>query len=565
MTKVRSRTRRPRAWSISIPASMLLFATGCAPQRAPEVRGTTDGVGAVVATYSGGAIGTAELEAWRRSHAKLAASGPATLVEAEQIALAWRLADAAEARGAAEDPAIRYRLRFDTDRVLGQALRQSVAATVEVGDAAVLAARDAHPDAFRKPAKIRLRHLYKRFPPDADEATRNTLRAEARRLRDQAVAGSDFATLARESSDSQTRFRDGLIGNVAAGDLPPAVEAIIWDLEAGEVSEVHETADGASVFFVESVLESVEPTEEEVLERLRANLEREAHKDAWAAVEAAVLERSAPEFEVARPEGEAASAVWVRWDGGTITRNEVDAWVARTDRTVEDLARPALRRQVQSLVLGRLIGDEALARGLGDDPEVRDRLHWLRLDALAIDELRRLVAERFQEPSEEAVRAYHEAHHESFKVPPSFDLRAISLPVTPEDAAGAHARAHALRARVVRGELTFDAAARAHSNHPSADSGGKLGWVQGPRLAGFGANVWKTVNALEAGAVSEVVEQDGTLWILRLDAVEPRRFATFDEARDRALTRVANQALGALQGEIELEIVGSLAVELMAP
>jgi len=77
-------------------------------------------------------------------------------------------------------------------------------------------------------------------------------------LRDEAVAGADFAELVREHSDTPAAAREngGLVGPVNIGDLNQALSQAIQALEPGEVSEPIRTANGYQLLKLE---ERVEP------------------------------------------------------------------------------------------------------------------------------------------------------------------------------------------------------------------------------------------------------------------------------------------------------------------
>ena len=72
---------------------------------------------------------------------------------------------------------------------------------------------DRHPDEFMAPAEMTIREIVLLAESEADKANR---REEAERVRGRAVA-EDFAAVAREVSDAETRLDGGLLGPLQRG------------------------------------------------------------------------------------------------------------------------------------------------------------------------------------------------------------------------------------------------------------------------------------------------------------------------------------------------------------
>lgn len=104
----------------------------------------------------------------------------------------------------------------------------------EPTEAAVAAHYEAHREVYRRPGRVLLWNLFRRHDDTGDpEATMALLR----RLRERAEAGESFGALAREYSHSETRLRDGLVGQLQEGRLPPKLEKIAFALGNGEISQ----------------------------------------------------------------------------------------------------------------------------------------------------------------------------------------------------------------------------------------------------------------------------------------------------------------------------------------
>lgn len=108
-------------------------------------------------------------------------------------------------------------------------------------------------------------------------------------------------------------------------------------------------------------------------------------------------------------------------------------------------------------------------------------------------------------------------------------------------------RARQILAEIVSGELSFDEAARRHSNAPSAPEGGQLGFIgrRGPMVESFS----RAAFALEPGHVSQPVTTRFGVHLIRCDQVK-RGKRSLDDVRkevEAALARELLEKLARLQ------------------
>jgi len=102
-------------------------------------------------------------------------------------------------------------------------------------------------------ARLHARHILLGYPPQATQAQRDSVRAEAEALRKRAVAGEDFAALARRySQDQGNAQKGGDLGEFGRGDLLPALENAAFALEPGQISPVVESPFGLHIIKLES-------------------------------------------------------------------------------------------------------------------------------------------------------------------------------------------------------------------------------------------------------------------------------------------------------------------------
>ncbi len=84
--------------------------------------------------------------------------------------------------------------------------------------------------------QVRASHIFIAIPENADAAVVAEKQAQAKKLLDRALAGEDFAKLAREASDDPaTRAEGGDLGYFGKDMLPKAIEEMVFAMKVGEV------------------------------------------------------------------------------------------------------------------------------------------------------------------------------------------------------------------------------------------------------------------------------------------------------------------------------------------
>lgn len=103
-----------------------------------------------------------------------------------------------------------------------------------------------------KPSTVTLRQVIITPGPSDDALLMASERAE--RILSRARSGEDFATLAQETSDDPgTREDGGSLGWVGEGQLLPEFEEALFGMQAGEISDLVETAVGLHIIKLERI------------------------------------------------------------------------------------------------------------------------------------------------------------------------------------------------------------------------------------------------------------------------------------------------------------------------
>jgi len=149
--------------------------------------------------------------------------------------------------------------------------------------------------------------------------------------------------------------------------------------------------------------------------------------------------------------------------------------------------------------------------------------------------------------TEEESRAFYNAHTKAFRTPEAMTLREIFVQagpptpgVTPPPAAMADARARIdeARTRVTTGKEEFAEVAGEVSDAASKANGGLIGPLPSEEI---NTEILKVLQPLQPGQVSEPMDAGNGYRILKLEARQVSKQATFEEARDQIADRVFQQ------------------------
>lgn len=121
---------------------------------------------------------------------------------------------------------------------------------------------------FKTEKTVEARHILIKVDPDADEATDLAAKNRAEGIAKQAIAGQDFAELAKAHSEGPTKDRGGYLGKFQQSQMVKPFADKAFSMAAGEISQPVKTQFGWHVIKVESVEEASTKT----LEQARAQI-----------------------------------------------------------------------------------------------------------------------------------------------------------------------------------------------------------------------------------------------------------------------------------------------------
>lgn len=251
-------------------------------------------------------------------------------------------------------------------------------------------------------------------------------------------------------------------------------------------------------------------------------------------------------------------------NGESISRAQVDAWIRRhlpvqpaavapprelraaaLEALIEDLllkqfleknAPPVdsaeLDRQLAAFTTSLRTKGQTLARFLEETRQTEAELRESWAILMRLDGYVRKTA------TEADLKAYHAENRDHFdgvEVNASHILIRVGSKATPVERAAAKEKLEALKKDIVAGKLEFAAAAKKHSQCPSALDGGALGFLprkNGPMDEAFS----KAAFALKPGETSPVVESEMGLHLIRVTERKPGKTSEYakcvDEVRE---------------------------------
>jgi peptidyl-prolyl cis-trans isomerase D len=187
---------------------------------------------------------------------------------------------------------------------------KNIADKVTVEPVEIQRAYSASQEAYRVPARVKVRHIQIDAPPPApgakvDQKAVDAARAKAQDVLKQVKAGGDFAALAKQySQDSGSNEKGGELGWLVTGQTAPEFEKAAFAQNKGQISDVVQAGYNFHIIQTEDKegahlkpLTEVKPALEEVLkqDKIKTELAR-ASADAEATAQKQGLEKAAAKY-----------------------------------------------------------------------------------------------------------------------------------------------------------------------------------------------------------------------------------------------------------------------------
>lgn len=132
-----------------------------------------------------------------------------------------------------------------------------------------------NPEKFRRPERVRARHILIKVNKDDSEEKKTEARKKLEAVKQKLLGGEDFAELAKEHSEGPSNVRGGDLGYFARGQMVKPFENAAFSLAPNEISEIVETQFGYHLIKVVDHQDQKDPTFDEIKSRLLRQMQNE--------------------------------------------------------------------------------------------------------------------------------------------------------------------------------------------------------------------------------------------------------------------------------------------------
>jgi peptidyl-prolyl cis-trans isomerase D len=146
---------------------------------------------------------------------------------------------------------------------------------VQVSPEEVKQIYEAQKDRFKTPKQVKAREILIKINPQDPPEKVEEKRKKAEEILEKAKKTKDFASLARQASESDTASKGGDLGWVQKGTIDEPSEAALFALKAGETSGLVLRPSGLAIFRAEEVREEKDKSLEEAKEEIVRNFKKE--------------------------------------------------------------------------------------------------------------------------------------------------------------------------------------------------------------------------------------------------------------------------------------------------
>jgi peptidyl-prolyl cis-trans isomerase D len=149
----------------------------------------------------------------------------------------------------------------------------------EISAEEIQAYYDKNSDKYSTPEQRWARHILIKVSPEDTEKVKEQKRQKAEEVRQMAVAGDNFAALAKQYSEGPSAGKGGDLGLFPRGRMIKPFDDAVFAMKPGEVSQIVETSFGYHIIKLEDIIPAVVKPLDEVREQIRIALAQKTSKN----------------------------------------------------------------------------------------------------------------------------------------------------------------------------------------------------------------------------------------------------------------------------------------------
>ena len=148
-----------------------------------------------------------------------------------------------------------YKTTIRSGLLQKEVVQREVGSHVDISNEEVKQYYDAHPQEFTLPERVTLSEISLSTEGKSPEESA-AVRAKAEGLRTSVLNGDNFNRVARLYSQGSTAKDGGALGTFKRGELAPQIEAVVFQMSKGQISDVIQTRTGFEFLLVEDHLQA---------------------------------------------------------------------------------------------------------------------------------------------------------------------------------------------------------------------------------------------------------------------------------------------------------------------
>ena len=165
-----------------------------------------------------------------------------------------------------------YKTQIRNGLLTQEVMRKEVGSRINIGNEEVKKYYDEHPQEFTRPEQVELSEIFLSTEGKSPEEI-EAVQKKAEDLHNRVVKGDEFSEIAKRYSEGSTaKDQSGDLGTYQRGQLSPQLEAVVFKMEKGQITDVTQTKTGFEILKVDnhyqSGLQPLEKVETEIMNRL---------------------------------------------------------------------------------------------------------------------------------------------------------------------------------------------------------------------------------------------------------------------------------------------------------